>query len=884
MTIQPKIDRNDPYAALVQFTRVQQYLNDASIFAYFHALKSTFEELAYQHEERLLPIELKDRLQKIDLPHLFSRLRKDVFWSKKYEFGQFMAAIAQVAKCQIESIGDLGTYTVEAQDLQNPEKPLYRGWIYRSFVESSPALVQHVDEKGVIRLHDVSPLALWTLQRFQECHFLHVRTRECQIPETAAQELTEFFKKYDLNELAEAFSKWMVLSVNTGIKEETAPFDPQKPYRSLKRFVQGNCYLKDCRQSFMKAFSQFFIQAAIDEEHIPMKEKYQARFVTIDLPFLFTISPHPYVTDQERLIAAIQHVSKLQFSSLVLVQNDFGEGFDIRFIKPPKVELTTRAPIPLKMLITQSPTGDFNQQNISMDSNELIQLLFIATALNLPSLRKIASKGIAEGLKISADEMKQKLSEHFNRKEIQDVLKDEKILLVASKEMDDPDFHFRLFLLNLRIAPLTSLRDMLKITFPNQRVSKTFLKSLWDEVDDARKKELLNLFAHDVYSSQKPNLQLEQLQHFCGHLALGIVCFVHESALHLYRFLKRSEVRDTFIHPEVLQKILDTFPTVYPELMAHEEMDLWRATGAKTFEEFFSEFRRMNEQSPTANAMDLYDHLQRCFTTLNSAEEMEAGIARIFYKLHHFENQAEKMRRFASMMEKAIGLFQEHAPTNLKRAFEFLLHELKEYLELTNIQSHFTEWMKPFAIDDEEPVNRLMNIAWRSTRSSSHPAYLTLNKGWEKPIPSHLQVEWLYILTQLRDRIHLEPLAAAQFLAKHQAADEPTENPQLTLTLSQFKQIMMEKQLPQKALGIFIYFRVSEKHDDAALTEALNTDPMSDSEKGAFIQLLHHPDALKLMAPFPELEAYRQRIVNILEPSMLSNSLLSLSQFFTWKS
>lgn len=887
MTILPKVDRDHPFNSLAQFTQGHCYLNDASKIAYFRSLKAVFAELASNHETRTVPEELQGRFQKPDLLNLYSLIHKDLFSNKRYEFAQLMASISQVADCKLAPIGDLGTYRIAVMDPLNPEKALYWGWIYRTYAHMSEALMQCIDPKGVIHLQNVSPHVLWTLQRFQEAKTENLLSRESEIPEVCAHALSEFFLQYGMKELEGAFKKWMGLSFNGAVREEDSPFDPQNPYRSLRRFVKGNALLKDCRHTFTRDFSQFFNQAAYENTRIPLSEKHQMRFVTIDLPFLLTIAPLAYATAEERLIAAIQRVSQLQFSSLVLVEHHFGDypqDFEMRFLKPLKVELTTMAPLPLEMVVTHANPADFHQRDISVDGLTLVNLLCMASTLKLPSLKKMIVEDIIKALNTNASrrEMNRILYEQFDRPEIQELLNEEKIFLFPPSEFRHPDHHFNLLLHNLRIAPTRPLKEILKVAFPDTPISKQLLRAVWDQVDTSRQKEFLDIFAHDIFSSFKPDLSLEQLQHFCSHLGLGIVSYVHTSALGLYRFLKQPHVRESFAHPEILQKILETFPTAYPELMAREELELWRQERDARFTGFFHRFTKLLDQCLNSNAWDLHAHLHKCCYSLITLEEMHKGIAYIFFHTHRFDVQAETFSHFSSMFEEGARLFREHAPQQLQRAYQFLSSQLNDFQNLIALYSRFEEMLKPYPIDDADPVNRLMNIVWVASRLSAHPAYASCKAAWDKPIPTDLQVEWLFLLTQLKDTLQLDHVIAAQILSQHRVAEERIENPELTLALCQLKQTMIDKKLPEKVIPILIHFRTLEKLDDAALLSELDAKLLEPQEKQAFTHFLHMPEITQSIALHAELESFRLRLLSILEPSMLSNSLLSLSQFFTW--
>ncbi|MFV0339179.1 MAG: hypothetical protein ACK5MA_00910 [Parachlamydiaceae bacterium] len=410
----------------------------------------------------------------------------------------------------------------------------------------------------------------------------------------------------------------------------------------------------------------------------------------------------------------------------------------------------------------------------------------------------------------------------------------------------------QLFLHNITASPHTPIQKVLEETYGKIPLSREYLKSLWDVVDAKKKAELLNLYVMKAHSALESKLFLAHLSQFCVHLALGTVNYLHKEAGAFYQFLKDAQREGAFIHPELLHTMLTNFSQIYPLT----ELQDWRKEKKPQLTRFFEEFEALNVNDP------LKTHLQRCCTELNTLDEMEEGFAVLFAQEHPFTMQPETVNRVFSFLQTNEHLFTGICPLFLQNAYQFLLKQVREYLDHV---AHLQEYRARLELfqPDETLVTLFMNTLWKISRRTSHKAYESLETAWENPIPVPLQVECLYVLNQLDPK--MIPLAA-EILDK--------DNAKLSLTLSQLKEKMVARKLCLKAMDLIVQFKSFEPTAEQALLEPQDQPP--------FIAFLKDAEIMQLTAKHPDLEQYRIRLLNILDPDLLTLSYLWVSQ--RWKS
>jgi hypothetical protein len=549
------------------------------------------------------------------------------------------------------------------------------------------------------------------------------------------------------------------------------------------------------------------------------------------------VAPPSSTDDETRLIAAIQHVSQLQFSTVINMKYRFGKNpqdCQMRFINPRQLNFMMEAPSPAEAIEVMSDA------NIILDKN---------------SVHPETPKEIAHVLS----------SLFLNNHSIRSRLKEKHIFLTPPLDRFHEEELLPILVHNLSIEQKTPLKDVLKRMFQKNPPSKDFLKDLWNDVNEAHKRDLLDLYVETLYSALKPSLDLNHLKLFCAHLALDQVCFIHAEAKALYDFLKGPAVARVFTHPEVLTQMIEKFPTVYPAVIEGEELEKWRVRASQQLARFFDGFGQISSPMVTA----LMKHLKECCDSLRSLEEMETGFTRIFVQEHSFKVHTASMQTLDSLLNEAKELFQESCPKPLQHAYLYLQKILAQYLTFSSHLEEHESMLARFQIEEQDPVNRLMNILWKLS-------FTSLDSGWDQPIPVPLQVEWLSILNDLELDIDLS--RAAKLLAADNNIQEGAQTHELTLALRQLKSRMLERQLSLKAIHLFTHFQPNESSKE----ETFNADTFEEQEQQALIPFLHEEEVIQLTTPHPELEQLRQRLLNALEPTLLSRSYLFLSQIVPW--
>lgn len=818
------INPTEPFHALAQYTKGHAFLCDKDKIDFFQKLQTLFSDYAYRDVTLLIPQELTSRCHQIDLPHLYTTLNAELLPNKNFLFAQLIATISKVARCHLPLILNQGIYPIWINKDEKEEHPRYWGWIYRSFAEEAPLLMKQLNPDGVFRFQGLSPLVLWTLQRFQEASSTVLLKRNIDIPEPCAQAFIQFLDQYEMQGIKAAFTKWMRTHAKSAPIQTQSMFYPKSPFRSLKRFA-GRCVTleKDHRYDFMEAFTRFFEHAASMDHSIPFPKGYSKRFASIDFPYLLSLAPPRSKEHQTRLFAAIQHVSKLQISSVIMFNYGLSNNpldRQMGFASHPEVCVLMEKPFPL--------------EEVEVMANESNHQTHIAIS--------------------------QFLCRHFDQPAIQSQLKEKRIFLSSVPDGLDENHLLKIFAHHLAIEPKSSLKSLMQKTFGEKPLSRQALKKLWNRVDPARQQELLDLYVEEIYHALKPGFSLDHLKQFAAHLALGQVCFIHGEAKALYHFLKRPEVIQSFLHPEVFQKMMEAIPSIYPAIIIEE----WRTRESLRLTSFFTAWEEI--KSPIVQS--LKNHLNECCLSLQTQESMESGFISIFVKDHAFEEQLPGMRELDDLLKREKNLFQVNCPELICKTYGFLQKLLSEYLELSSHLQEYQRLLEPFSIDEEAPVNRLMNLLWKKS----------FHAGFDDPIPTHQQVEWLSILRTLQLDIDAE--LAATLLASHRGSQNPTENPQITLALVELKHLMAEKELSLQSIHILMQFRLFEKMDDASI---LANHGLEEQELNQLMSFLHEQETIQLTKTHQALELFRLRLIQLFEPNFLSQSLLSLSQIFTWK-
>lgn len=875
MKLSPSIDAIQPFRSLAQFTEQHAFQDNPGKMAFFHELQQCFSTYAYKDITLQLSESMAERLHRIDLPTLFSVIKPDLLANRDYQFLQLLAVISKVACCSLPKIGHLGIIQIWVVDPESSDTPLYWGWISRSIAETSATLMQQVTAEGIIRLNDVSPLVLWTLQRFQESNNPYYASLKVDIPEACISATIQFFDQWGMEQVKTTFENWISFDNKGSERVEESPFDEFNPYGSLKRFI-GRCTTlpSDARHDFMRAFSSYISLQAYEKQTFEIPEGYKSRFVKVDLPLLLILSPPPTLNDEQRLIAAIQQVSKLQFTSLFTIKIRFGlDPLECltRLLCTAKPEWTTREAIPFEAIEVEETLEVFLNQGVRFDAPSLVKLLQKAEILNIPPLIKMV-KGLIYSAK---NEISTSLCNYYDIPCVRTMLEENGIILTPSQNCDDDELLLRIFVHNLSVEPKTSMKDMFQQTFKERRISKAFLKTLWNEINLPRKQELLDIYVRLAHLKVNSPLPLELLQHFCSHLALGIICYIPHQAKTFYAFLNDPEVAKVFIHLELLQKMIEAFPDIYSELVCKDELEKWRKGEDRRFSKFLGDYKHLAEKKLSVLLFDIETHLHKCLNHLQTTEEMVKGFAQIFYREQIFGDRVQSVIQLVEFCESAEWLFNNNCPKSLKDAFNYLLKQLTQFLEFAAQEQKYIKLLEPYAIEDPAPQIRFMNILWKAKCLVSDKTYEGLAYSWEKPIPLSIQVEWLYIIDQLKDELEIDLTFAAQILTQSVLNVEQTENPELILALFQ----LCKKEDDSQFTNILKRFRTFEQLNDQDFFSALKTQFQDEQ---TFTNYLNRPDVEKLIGSHADLAHFKERALKALEPAPLTLSALFYSKLPSW--
>lgn len=366
MAIKSHLDPKDPLLSLATFSERHLFLPPKEKRAFLEAMQELFEGLAYNDDRLEITQATAERLNKLDLPTVYRVMSEVKYPNPQYHFAQLLANVSKVAVAHFSLMNSAAVYQLCVHDSRQEDAPLYWGWILKEFSDSSKLMLSALNEKrGTIRLKEVPPAILWTLQRFQELYLEPGDEKEIAIPLPLLIQLYSFAKQWQMSrlqkELLVVFEGTIVnnrsLSITFKSYDDQDPahrdlledfqkhpwskkplrykysdpkmseeiegegnsprFNPNDPYGSIRRFSARCASLRSPeRMRFLSAVSDFFAHAAYANLSLPIPEQDVSRFANIDLPFLLSILD-PIERDQrERLIATMQRVSGKIFTCL----------------------------------------------------------------------------------------------------------------------------------------------------------------------------------------------------------------------------------------------------------------------------------------------------------------------------------------------------------------------------------------------------------------------------------------------------------------------------------------------------------------------------------------------------------------------------------------
>lgn len=857
-----------PFHSLADFAEQHPFLDDPAKRRFFRDLHACFSRYAFQDISIPLPDNDTHKLS-CHLLTLFSAIKPGLLTNRGYHFTHFLAVISKVASCSLNKLGLWGSYQIWVVDPDNPETPLYWGWMAQHIAETSETLMQQLTPEGIFFFKELSPLVLWTLQRFQEA-----AAPQTKIPKACLQATNEFLDQWNMVQVKENLNHWAAKEVMALESNEEPLFDDENPFGFYKRtLARSAAYPSDCLTRCMQAFSDFIGLKAYEKETVELPIGYRRQFIKKDLRAQLALSP-PSIESEKRLVAAIQQVTRLQFTSLFIfkLQVDVRER-QTRFFCPRELTWAENDAIPLEELELPVSVAETLSDDIPFNASVLVKLLLKAEELNIPSLKKHVEKLFVQSRKRIATE----ICNYYDNPVVSELLVRKRIVLTPDEKHSTPEIMRTFFLHNLKISPpFTTISGLIKSTFKQKQIPTSFLRSIWDDVVPDRRPELLNTYVNALHAALKPELDLFALQNFCGHLALGNSCFMPSQAIALFNFIKSPEVAEAFIHPELLESMIQAFPRIYSEIMGKAELEEWRKDIAPRYKKFLADFDSFTKKNLGFITLSLQKHLNISFYVLQTAEEMEERFSEIFFEEFNFSFQLETIQIVSAFFEKNNELFSQDCPKPLQRAYNFVRRQLARFITFASHRDVYEDLLKTCPNEDPNALHNLMNIYWKAECLSSEKVYEKHTTCWEKPMPLSLLVDWLLTLDQMREKLHIDLKVAVHLLTLQPHSGEQKEKPEGILTLMQ----LFKLGSAQKGLQIFKSIRVLDKDDE--LMAALNADLPEEQDRLAFTTFLNSPEVTTLLASHADLIQFAERVKKALEPAPLSLSSLFLSQLPAW--